>query len=286
MNLQSYRTLLAIDELGSFSLVAKRLNITLSAVSMQMKTLEHELDAQIFDRTMRPPRLTPLGRNLTTCARRIIAAQDELIALTRTGGALSGKYRIGFIVTASVRLLPEFLVRARNQATSAHFMIETGLSETLQNRVATGQLDAAVVTRSGIDNPKLAYSTVRLEDLVYALPASYGGTDVRACMAELPFILFTPNTGIGHLVSRHLAAQGHVQHSTMILDSVEAIMECVVAGIGLTVLPRPDVERYAKGGVSIAATGQVPLQREISIVTARGSIANQQMDALRDLFAL
>ena len=285
MNLETYMTLLAIEELGSFSLVAKRQNMTLSAVSMQMKTLERELDVQIFDRTMRPPRLTPIGRDLAQCARRMISAHDDLVALTRSGGALRGLYKIGFIATASVRLLPDFLRTAREQAAEAHFLIETGLSETLQSRVATGQLDAAVITRSGTDNARLDYVMIRREDLVYALPARYGGMDIEACMAALPFIQFMPNSGIGRLVSRHLAAQGHAQRGTMILDSVEAIMECVIAGIGLTMLPRPDVERYAKGAVDIATAGTKPLQREISIVTAKGSIANQQMEAFQDLFA-
>jgi DNA-binding transcriptional LysR family regulator len=156
------------------------------------------------------------------------------------------------------------------------------LSETLQGRVATGELDAAVITRSGIDDPKLAYSTLRLEDLVYALPA--GHEDVETCMAELPFIQFTPNSGIGRLVSSHLASEGYGERSTMILDSVEAIMECVVAGIGLTILPRPDIERYARKSIKIAGTGPKPLRREISLVTANGGIAHQQVEAFLDLF--
>lgn len=284
MNLESYRTLLAIEELGSFSVVARRLNMTLSAVSMQMKALERDLDVQIFDRTMRPPQLTPLGRDLAQSARKIVSAQDELLALTRVGGALRGTYHIGFIVTASVRLLPTFLAKARARAAAASFVIETGLSETLQNRVATGQLDAAVVTRSGADNPKLCYSTIRTEELVYALPADYAELDIDACMKELPFVLFMPNSGIGRLVSSHLTGRGYPQRGTMILDSVEAIVECVNSGIGLTILPRPDVERYADDGVVIAATGSPPLQREVSIVTTKGSVADQQIDAFHDLF--
>ncbi len=285
MNLESYRTLLAIEELGSFSQVARRQNMTLSAVSMQMKALERDLDVQVFDRTMRPPRLTPLGRELAQSAKRIIAAQDQLLALTRTGGVLRGTYRIGFIATASVRLLPDFLANAQAKAPRARFTIETGLSETLQNRVATGEIDAAVVTRSGVDSPTLIYSTIRAEELVYALPARYEGRDTEVCMAALPFILFMPNSGIGRLVSKHLAVQGQGQRDMMILDSVEAIMECVRAGIGLTILPRPDVERYAKDGVSIVATGASPLTREIAIVTTKSGIVRQQIEAIQDLFS-
>jgi len=285
MSLQAYRTLSAIAGTGSFSRVAEHLNMTLSAVSMQMKALERDLDVEIFVRSVRPPRLTPLGREIAERAGRITAAQDALVAVTRGEGPLRGAYRIGFYATASVRLLPGFLARTRDRAPEAQFTIETGLSETLQDRVGAGQLDAAVVTRSGSDNSKLTSSTIRSEELVYALPAGYGAEDVERCMADLAFILFMPYSGIGKLVSSHLASHGLVSRQTMILDSVEASMECVNAGIGLTILPRPDVERYRRKGVTVAETGSASFRREVSLVTAKGSVADGQREEFLALFA-
>jgi len=285
MNLQSYRSLIAIAELESFSEVAKRRNMTLSSLSMQMKALERDLGVQIFDRAVRPPCLTPLGRAIAERSRRIVAEQDALIALARTDEILQGSYRIGFIATASVRLLPGFLSHAAKSANEAKFKIETGLSDSLQNKVAKRQLDAAVVTRSDADLPNLTYTNIRTEELVYALPEDLEGKTLKACFAHRPFILFTPNSGIGRLVSNDLLTRQYRPATTMILDSVEAIMECVNAGIGFTALPRPDVERYGHKTIRIVKAKGRSLKREIALVTAHGSLADQQVKVLAGLFS-
>ena len=284
MNLQFYQTLIAIAELESFSEAAKHRNMTLSSLSMQMKTLERDLGVQIFDRSVRPPSLTPLGRDIAARSRRIVAEQDGLLALTRTDAVLQGEYRIGFIATASVRLLPGFLSQAAKNAAEARFSVETGLSDALQNKVAKRQLEAAVVTRSDADLPNLTYTNIRTEELVYALPADLSGQSLDACFKQKPFILFTPNSGIGRLVSNDLVTRRYRPTTTMILDSVEAIMECVNMGIGFTALPQPDVERYKRKTVGIVPAKGRKLEREIALVTAHEGLGTQEVAALAELF--
>ncbi len=286
MNLQFYKTLIAIAELESFSDAAKHRNMTLSSLSMQMKTLERDLGVQIFDRSVRPPSLTPLGRDIAERSRRIVAEQDGLLALTRTDAVLQGEYRIGFIATASVRLLPGFLSQAAKNASETQFRVETGLSDALQNKVAKRQLEAAVVTRSDADLPNLTYTNIRIEELVYALPAGLNGQTLDACFKQKPFILFTPNSGIGRLVSNDLVRRRYRPTTTMILDSVEAIMECVNMGIGFTALPQPDVERYKRKTVGIIPAKGRKLEREIALVTAHEGLGNKQVDALAELFGV
>lgn len=271
MSLQSYRTLVAIAEVESFSEAAKRLNMTLSAVSMQMKSLEQMLGAAIFDRSVRPPRLTPLGRAIVTKAQEVVTAEEALTLLARGEDELRGTYRIGFIATASVRLLPGFLNAARRDAREARFLIETGLSETLRERVAKGQLDAAVITAGTSERLPLETIILRREELVYAIPKGFAETPKAARFAALPFMLFMPHSGIGRLVAAHLDTLGQRGAPSMIFDSVEAIMECVNAGIGFTILPRPDVDRYACEGVQIEMVTPQGLSREIVLVAASGS---------------
>lgn len=284
MGIDVYRTLLEIGETGSFTRVAERRGMTLSAVSMQMKALERELNASLFDRTARPPRLTPLGREIVGHARRVVDAQDALLAAVRSDGPLRGRYRSGFVETASVRLLPEFLKRASIKAPDATFSVETGLSETLQERVVAGHLDFAIITRSDKGTAKLTQTGLRMEELVYALPSGYRASEVERCFLERTFIHFMPDSGIGRVVSGHLASAESAPGRTIFLDSVEACMGCVNAGIGLTILPLPDVERYAMQGVTIAKVADGSLRREIALVTLRGSATDGLHDALRSLF--
>ena len=56
------KTLLKIKQVQSFAMTAEHLNMTLSAVSMQMKTLEQQLGVSLFDRQFRPPQTDSNGR--------------------------------------------------------------------------------------------------------------------------------------------------------------------------------------------------------------------------------
>ncbi|MEO1601762.1 MAG: LysR family transcriptional regulator [Pseudomonadota bacterium] len=273
------QTLVAISEIGSFARAAEHLNLTLSAVSMQMKGLEAELGAELFDRATRPPRLTPLGRAAATRARDILAGERSLRDLCRPGSDLAGDYRIGFILTAGVRILPGFLGRARAEAPEARFVIETGLSETLAQRVARGELDAAVIT-GGEPEPGLRLTPLAEEELVYALPPGAATWSAETCFERLAFLQFAPGTGIGRLVAGHLAQQGLEPRERVLFDGIEAIMECVATGIGFTALPQPDVERYAGAGVSVLPMRDPPLTRRVVLATLAGSRTDRERDRL------
>lgn len=74
MQTRSLKSLVQISQVGSFAKAAEQLNMTLSALSMQIKSLELELGVNLFDRSVRPPRLTPIGRSIL----------DEAIPLLRS----------------------------------------------------------------------------------------------------------------------------------------------------------------------------------------------------------
>ena len=59
MRVRHLKTFVVAAESGNFAQAADRLNMTPSAVSLQMKTLEEALSTALFDRTVRPAQLTP-----------------------------------------------------------------------------------------------------------------------------------------------------------------------------------------------------------------------------------
>lgn len=281
MQLRSLKTLVTIARAGSFQRAANELNMTLSAISMQMKTLEMALGAELFDRSTRPPQLTPLGRNVELSARDVLAAKARMVDLCAIDGHLTGIYHIGFVPTASVRLAPRMLREARKDYPDARFEMVTGLSDDLIHRVEAGELDAAVVT--GPDNAKDAV-VLATEEIVWALPPTHHDAPLEACFCELPFIQFTPGTGIGALIDDHLARVGRELDEVILVDSVEAVMECVREGIGFTALPAPDVKRYGRGAVSTRSLSDPPLLRSLSLIGHDRLKAGDQIGALANLF--
>jgi len=282
MNLRALETLVQILNVQSFSTVAQIRNMTLSAVSMQMKALEAELGVALFDRQSRPPRLTPLGRQVALQSREILAARDGVTALCQGDDALVGQFLIGFIQTASVRILPRFLQAARQDAAGASFQFSAGLSETLSDFVSEGRLDAAVVTQVDQTPAHLCVQRLATEEMVMALPVAYADADQAQLEAQLLFIRFRPSTGIGRLISASLS-QANSQPQQIILDSIEGTLECVKRGLGYTVLPRPDVQRYCDGQMVIRTVSHLYPSRDLVLVTRNDRYSDRWRDALFSL---
>jgi len=267
MQTRALETLVRILQVQSFSKAAQLQNMTLPALSMQMKSLEEELNATLFDRSFRPPRLTPLGQQVAQQARGVIDGLHGLHELCNTGSAMTGTFQIGFIQSASARILPKFLTLAQTHEPLAAFRCSSNLSEVLTQKVQQGQLDAAIVTR--VDNIAhgLEADVIASEPMALAMPVETAGLSARKRAQRLPFIHFQPSTGIGRLIATSLDVEDAPPQNTLVLDSIEACMECVKEGVGYTVLPLPDIQRYSDARVFIVERALGGLKRDLVMLT-------------------
>lgn len=285
MQTRALHTLVHLSKVGSFTKAADELNMTLSALSMQMKALETELGVALFDRSVRPPRLTPVARSIVREAATLLHSEQSIVDLCQPKDAIVGNFRVGFVSTAAVRLLPMFLKNAQRDAPMAEFEFETGLSQVLQDKVVSGQLDAAVVTDA--DGLPDAVTSVGLRDepFVFAAHRDLLSDGFDALIARQRFFHFMPGTGIGKLIAREMQyVKRKRTRKTVVLDNLEAIMECVAKGLGFTLLPVSDVERYLADGVQVI---EMPTTRKrtLVLITARGGSLARRQDALAGLFA-
>ncbi len=281
MQTRSLASLVKISQVGSFVQAADQLNMTLSALSMQMKALEAELGVDLFDRSVRPPRLTPIGRSVVQEAVPLLQRQESLIELCRPSNALVGRYKIGFVTTAAVRLLPRFLENAKRKAPQATFEFETGLSRALQDRVMTGRIDAAIVTDADGLPDTLSATVLREEPFVFAAHRDLLTDGLPGLVRNHAFFHFMPDTGIGKVIAAEMAQ--HERAKPVVLDNLEAIMECVTTGLGFTLLPEPDVDRYRSDEVQKLPSPR-KLRRTLVLVTLQGNALSKREGALADLF--
>lgn len=283
MNLRSLETLVEIAEQGSFIRTAESRNMTLSTVSMQMKVLEDELAIQLFDRSFRPPKLTPMGRKVAREAVEMLKAGERLFEACRPTDELTGDFRIGFVLTSSIRLLPGFLAKSRKEAPNATFHVETGLSDDLASRVVSGILDAAIVTGGNLPRSIDTRILIR-EEMVYCLPSMASDWSIERCMSHMSFIHFMPHTGIGRLIAQHLEDEGFSPPNVIVLDSVEAVAECVRAGVGFSILPEPDIRRNADKTVVLRSLRDEPVMRELVLAYQKRGTLSAKVDVLAALF--
>ncbi len=272
MQNRDLKTLRMIARTGSFREAADRLNMTLSAVSMQMKSLETTLGAALFDRTTRPPKLTPLGRAVADRAGDVLDAEAALRALAGPDAPLAGRFRLGLVASAGPRFLPRFLQTAPGALPYASFDFRTGLSEWLEDEVASRSLDAAVLTATGTPPGGLRHHVLARDRLVAA---------ARPGLPETaPFLHFAPSTGIGRLIAAALVRRPDLAaRPRIVLDHLMTIRACLESGAGATILPEIDLE-----GMEMLRD-PLPDTRTLVLATAEGTALDREATRLANLLA-
>lgn len=156
LDLDQLRTFATIAECGSFTLTAKRLNKTQSAVSMQIKRLEETLDAQLFIRDGRTNVLSPKGGELLEYARRMVRLNAEVVDHFSSKD-LAGLVRIGIPDDYAPKLLPPILMSFSQTHSQVEIEVKCAASEELVPAVNKGELDIALISQGTIGAIGLAF---------------------------------------------------------------------------------------------------------------------------------
>jgi DNA-binding transcriptional LysR family regulator len=170
------RVFLEVARHGSFTVAARTLGWTQSAVSRQISSLEQALGGSpLFDRLPRGVRPTEAGRVLLPYAEAVTGAlHDAGRELTALRDAAGGRLRFGAFATADAALVPHALAAFRARHPGVRIAREEGLTPALLDRLAAGHLDLAVVSTTG-GIPSAAYTLHHLldESLYVAVPTGH-----------------------------------------------------------------------------------------------------------------
>lgn len=139
------RTFTTIADTGSFTSAAQAIHKTQSAVSMQMKRLEDQLEKPLFKKQGRSAVMTAEGRSLLSYARKILALQEEAIA-SITEPDVTGTVRVGMPDDYVVALMPDLLQRFAERFPRVSMEVMVNTSSQLKKAMRARDLDLAIVT--------------------------------------------------------------------------------------------------------------------------------------------
>jgi DNA-binding transcriptional LysR family regulator len=270
MSLRALRSFVAIARHGTFAAAAAALGLTQSAVSLQMRGLEAELRARLFDRSRRSPALTEQGRALLARAAEIVALYDGLpVALS--GPGLAGTLVLGAVPTVLTGVLPDALAALRAQHPEVQVRVVAGLSAELAALVERGEADAACVTEPMVRLPPgLTWRLFGRERLVVIAPPDAAGTGDRDLLARYPFIRFNRRAWAGRLIDEHLRRRGIAVNEAMELDSLEAIALMVSKGLGASIVPERAAGLALPARLVTRPFGRPPLVRKVGLIERAG----------------
>ncbi len=237
MTIRRLRTLIAVAEEGTFAGAAQTVFVSQAAVSMQMKSLEQEVGAPLFDRRRRPPALNPLGLALVPRAREILHAYDELLRSATGTPGLSGELTIGAVPTTMTGVVPKAISGLRAAYPMLHIKVVPDLSAELLPQVDRGHLDAAIVSKPQYPISQLQWIPFAAEPLIVLAAMDATHDDPQTLLEESPFIRFNRQAWVGRLIDDWLRKQRIQVREVMELDTLEAISSMVYHGLGVSIVP-------------------------------------------------
>lgn len=144
LNTDLLRTFVAIAEQRHLTLAADRLNRTQSAVSVQLRKIETELDTKLFDRHPKGMTLTPDGERLLPLARRILT--DLRRAKLLFDRPLRGKVRVGIPDHYDDMVFEKVLAEFGRTYPLVDIFVTSGCSSGFSRAIGDGSLDIAVIS--------------------------------------------------------------------------------------------------------------------------------------------
>lgn len=284
MKFEFLMTLNSVLRHGSFASAADDMGLTPSAVSLQMKRLEEYVGQPLFDRSGRTVRPTPLASDLAESIRTALDAVEE--ARTRHSAALSGRVVIGAIRSLQPTMIPLVLREIGDRHPGLAVRVIQGDSGELLDHLKAGRLDGAALIRptSG-GSSRLDWQDLERQPFVFVAPPDSTETTAEALIARYDWIQFDTSLTSGRTAASHLHRLSPGTRPRFELESIEAVLAMVSAGLGVSIIPRLPVAPTVRAPVRQIPLGVSTPTRQIAFVCRSGDADNRRVRAIRDAFA-
>lgn len=231
LDLELLRTFQSAVQLGSLAAAAEQRHRTVSAISMQIKRLEAQLDARLLERGPRGVVPTATGEALLQEARELLRLHDGILA-RYAGRGLRGKVRFGLPEDYARELLGDVLPEFTSRHPEVLLQAVTATSGELARQLGRSRLDLAVVLDRPI--PLSGGEPLWRTTPVWAAPRAANLTE----RASLPLALHEVDCPYRTLAAEALERLGRPWHAVFTSTSIHAIERAVERGLAISVLDR------------------------------------------------
>lgn len=245
MNIRTLTHFLALAETLHFGRASDACNISLSALSRNIRQLEEEVNALLFNRDNRTVALTAEGQKFQQYAREAITQWDLIRhQLADKADQLHGEISLYCSVTASYSILFELLNRFRRDHPEIDIKLHTGNPDHAIARILAGEEELAIAAKPRTLARGLAFKPITTSPLLFIAPLESSDPDVPTSppaaakqWAQVPMILAE-----GGLARKRIDSwfrqQGISPRIYAQVSGNEAIVSMVSLGLGIGVVPK------------------------------------------------
>jgi DNA-binding transcriptional LysR family regulator len=279
MELRQIRSFLSIAETLHFGRTAELIHLSQPALSLQIRALEEEVGARLFERNRRKTTLTAAGLAFRKDAAAAVSQLDQAIRSARlaANGKL-GLLRIGFISTAGSEIVPNIIRQFREANPEVEFSLRNILTTDQIQMLAAGSLDIGFLRLPIGEHPELEVVGVHREPFVLVVPLSHKlAKRKRVRLREVSgqdFVMYerTYAPGFHDLIFGVLRDAGVVPHICQTAGEMPTLISLVDSGIGISILPASAVKHSAAAVVACEIADTIPMS-EIAIAVNKGNRA-------------
>lgn len=249
MEIRQLKVFVAVCDTGGFTAAAKRINYSQSAVSDAIASLERELTFQLFERLGRKIQLTEHGRQLLPLANRMIALEQDALAIGKSKKLL---LRIGITESLSVYRLPAFLQTFALENNGLILQIETVRTEEIPELLRLNRIDIGLSIDDDPYSQDMQVHTLFQEEIVL-IDQPCSTADLETTIAPMAI------SGRNAVISKGMTGYNKLFHDIcqqhqikiekiMHIESIEGIKNFVANGFGIGFLPISTVRRDLQEG--------------------------------------
>ncbi|MEU6683524.1 LysR substrate-binding domain-containing protein [Streptomyces sp. NPDC046832] len=248
MELRQLEYFVAVAEERNFTRAAERVHISQSGVSAQIRQLERELGAELFDRSARTATLTAAGKAALDHARAALAAAAAVRqTVGEVTGVLRGRLVVGMVVGCTVTPLFEALSAFHRAHPGVEMSLLEDSSDRLVEAVRLGTLDVALVGTAAAPEG-LESLTVISERLVALVPESHALAARRRLalrdIVDHPIVCMPPGTGLRAVFDGACAARDLRPRIALQAGAADAVADLAARGLGVGVLSESMAARH------------------------------------------
>ena len=269
------RAFATLARAGSFTLAAKELFLTQSAVSHSMRALEESVGCRLLDRLGKKVAMTQAGEQLLVHAEKILGEMDRAReGLEHLGKWGHARLRLGSSATMSHYLLPPVLREFKRQFPDCRIVIEPGDTLEVLPMVEDGRIDLALALELR-HNQAVEVVPLFSDDLRFLVspehPWAQTGRVKQEEIARQNYILYEKASLTFRMIQEFFREDDIILNTVIEMGSMGAIKELVKLGLGVSILAPWIAENELREGSLVALPlGRRKLRRNWGIVHRQG----------------
>ncbi|MEZ2661388.1 LysR family transcriptional regulator [Aneurinibacillus aneurinilyticus] len=253
-----------------FTRAAEKIGISQPSLSQQIRLLEHEIGTPLFDRIGKKTALTESGRLLLKYTQNIFHELEQAqAAIKELNGLQRGSISIGTLLTVENYLIPPTLLNFHRLYPAIKISVLGLRTGDIRKNLLENKLDIGIVFLP-MEDSELETISLCKEELALAVPNGHSLEGEDAVDLEVlrttPSILLPETYFVRQLINKSCSNLGFLPQPIFEITTMESLINMVVKGVGVTILPKPYLECLNNNKIRVIPILNSNLVREVGIV--------------------